>query len=529
MDKIWGTPGQNANAFTISVAFFGLSTLLFGNWIERHGPFWSNVRTLFFTPAGWALAALGSYTEQLGLVYLGFGVFHGIGAGHGYISATSMIQKWYPDFKGLATGYGVMGFGVGSFICTTISKQLMDVNGPYKLKPYEVQGIFAAVYLCALAIVVPFMRNPPPDWKAPNWELEPTKKESCLTRTARSFARHSKHTSVMDHHFTFLEAVSTLEFRLICLLVLGQFIAGVVFLSSAADMVQNVFGRDSNDANFITSMLNLVNFSGRAFFGYLSDKIGRKTFYLGSTLTQAFALGLMSVWIQQGHYDLWLLSFLLIGSLYGGGFGVLPALLSDTFGPRISGATHGVTISVWALSSIIGIPIFTSFTSKYIKIVNGVKVPLPQAYIYNSYWLCGFPVMAFICLLFLNLRPHDRILRQHSKDIRVRFFQYLIVFKGWCSMPMVQNPAQQEAEWEAYSKTLQPISPETTDDTNITVAEEVDKEKDIIPGSAVTIRSTQIYPVGNVVDDDNPAVMNNSTASTTDEPLKTAENHESAV
>ena len=37
MDKVWGSPGLNTNAFMIGVAFFGLTTLLFGTWVERHG------------------------------------------------------------------------------------------------------------------------------------------------------------------------------------------------------------------------------------------------------------------------------------------------------------------------------------------------------------------------------------------------------------------------------------------------------------------------------------------------------------
>lgn len=54
-------------------------------------------------------------------------------------------------------------------------------------------------------------------------------------------------------------------------------------------------------------------------------QIGRKSFYLFSAATQAFAVGLMALWIGQGNFDLWLTSFLLVGACYGGGFGVIPA------------------------------------------------------------------------------------------------------------------------------------------------------------------------------------------------------------
>ena len=73
MDKVWGTPGSNANAFMMGVAFFGIGTLFMGTWVERNGPFWAVLLTLFLTPAGWALAALGAYQKSYVVTIL-FGV-----------------------------------------------------------------------------------------------------------------------------------------------------------------------------------------------------------------------------------------------------------------------------------------------------------------------------------------------------------------------------------------------------------------------------------------------------------------------
>ncbi|RYG55381.1 hypothetical protein EON66_05430 [archaeon] len=153
--------GANANAFTICVAFFGFSTAVFGPWIEvrcvracaecfgsmlaptvrvvrpcvhkhartrtlmmqKHGPFWSCLRSVWLTPLGWGFACLGSYLPNLGILYAGFGICHGVGAAHVYISTCSAIQKWFPEFKGFATGVAVMGFGVGSFIWTSVRSQ----------------------------------------------------------------------------------------------------------------------------------------------------------------------------------------------------------------------------------------------------------------------------------------------------------------------------------------------------------------------------------------------------------------------
>lgn len=53
----------------------------------------------------------------------------------------------------------------------------------------------------------------------------------------------------------------------------GVEITGVVFLSSASDMTQYIFGYDAAYAGTITAALNTVNFLGRVGFGFLSDKV----------------------------------------------------------------------------------------------------------------------------------------------------------------------------------------------------------------------------------------------------------------
>ena len=162
----------------------------------------------FFTPAGWALACLGAYQQSYPVTCL-FGVFHGIGAALTYISVTSTLQRWYSEFKGLgaclravrlpmlfayiavreggsdavismiklsscsspplvaATGIAVMGFGLGSLIITTAGKALLDPKGDYKWPVYKVQGVFAATFLCAFVLVLPFLREPPPGFIPP--------------------------------------------------------------------------------------------------------------------------------------------------------------------------------------------------------------------------------------------------------------------------------------------------------------------------------------------------------------------------
>lgn len=52
------------------------------------------------------------------------------------------------------------------------------------------------------------------------------------------FAQKSKLTPAADRHYTFLEALTTVEFAIVALMFFGCEITGIVFLSSASDMTQ---------------------------------------------------------------------------------------------------------------------------------------------------------------------------------------------------------------------------------------------------------------------------------------------------
>src|SRR5215472_4551474 len=111
--------------FSIAIFFLGVSSAVFGRWVEEGGP-----RRAMFTAAlcwagGFFISAIGVYTHTLWLIYVGYGVIGGIALGIGYISPVSTLIKWFPDRPGMATGMAIMGFGGGAFIASPLSVWLM--------------------------------------------------------------------------------------------------------------------------------------------------------------------------------------------------------------------------------------------------------------------------------------------------------------------------------------------------------------------------------------------------------------------
>jgi MFS family permease len=81
--------------------------------------------------------AIGIYTHQLWLLWLGSGVIGGIGLGLGYISPVSTLIKWFPDRRGMATGMAIMGFGGGAMIGAPLANILIVIS---RHRPMSVFG-----------------------------------------------------------------------------------------------------------------------------------------------------------------------------------------------------------------------------------------------------------------------------------------------------------------------------------------------------------------------------------------------------
>jgi hypothetical protein len=104
-------------------------------------------------------------------------------------------------------------------------------------------------------------------------------------------------------------------------------------------------------------------------------------------------------------------------------------------------------LAVWATCNIIGTPIFTAINADSALTVNGA--PQPSGYINNAYWMCGLPAVAFVALLFLNVRERDRSLRFAHGGTRVR--AWCLVARCTCK---VLGLTAQEKEWALYEQEL---------------------------------------------------------------------------
>jgi MFS family permease len=313
--------------FSIAIVMLGVSAALFGTWVDKNGPRAAMFAAAVFWSVGFLIGSLGISTEQLWLVYLGYGFIGGIGLGIGYISPVSTLIKWFPDRPGLATGMAIMGFGGGALVASPLSRQLMSffdpsyvptdatsvASGDAVAKLFLTLGLVYLVFMLFGSFIV---RVPAEGWRPAGFDPASVKKKALVT-TDNVSARN---------------AVKTKQFWLLWIVLFCNVTAGIGILEQASPMIQDFFRNGDTSlvapaaaAGFV-GLLSLFNMGGRFIWSTTSDYIGRKPIYmvyLGGGMVLYVALAVL------GSSATWLFVILaaIIISFYGGGFSTVPAYL----------------------------------------------------------------------------------------------------------------------------------------------------------------------------------------------------------
>ncbi|GEO94340.1 OFA family MFS transporter [Kocuria turfanensis] len=393
--------------FSIAIVMLGLSAAVFGTWVDTNGP-----RKAMFTAAllwsgGFLVGAAGIFTEQLWLVYLGYGVIGGIGLGIGYISPVSTLIKWFPDRPGLATGMAIMGFGGGALIASPLSAALLNIYDPesggqgWVASGDAVGKLFltlAVVYLAYMLFGAFTIKVPADGWKPEGFDPSTVTKKALVT----------------TNHVSANNAIRTRQFWLVWIVLFCNVTAGIGILEQAAPMIQDFF-RQADGASLVTAgvaggfvgLLSIGNMGGRFVWSTTSDVVGRKRIYMIYLGVGAVLYTVLALFGSSSTLLFVLLAFVII-SFYGGGFATVPAYLRDLFGTFQVGAIHGRLLTAWSAAGIAGPLIVNAFLD-----AQGTPGELTaQAYQPALLTMVGLLVVGFVANLLV--KPVDA--RYHEPD-----------------------------------------------------------------------------------------------------------------
>jgi MFS family permease len=332
-----------APLFIVAILVLGLSTTIAAGWIDRRGP-----RAVTFLAAccfggGLLVAALGIFTHQLWLLYLGYGGLGGVGLGLGYVAPVSTLIRWFPDRPGLASGLAIMGFGGGAMIAAPLSRHLMDFfSSPTSAGMGETFVVLGLVYFISMSLGAFAIRVPPPGWQP----MEPAPESTAADPVAGRRAP--------QHTVDGPQATRTPQFYLLWILLCMNVTGGIELLAQAPEKILDTFPgaiTTAAAAGFV-GLLGLFNMGGRLVWSISSDFLGRRNTYTVLLFFGAlFYAGIAA--IGQTSVTLFVVLYVLAISIYGGCFAMIPAYITDLFGSRDLTYIHGRLLSAWSVGVVL--------------------------------------------------------------------------------------------------------------------------------------------------------------------------------
>lgn len=170
----------------------------------------------------------------------------GFGLGLAYIVPIAMLQKWFPDKRGLITGIAVAGFGFGAVITSPVAQRM-----------------------------IAGFKDPP---------------AGCTVAGAPAAAAGTEAKGSAGRDLTQQEALSTPQWYMLTAILTLSVTAGISLISVAASTATDVAGVSSADAATLVGIMGLFNGAGRILWAAISDQIGRMPAFVGILAIQGLCL-----------------------------------------------------------------------------------------------------------------------------------------------------------------------------------------------------------------------------------------------
>lgn len=329
------TNAQAAWAFSLAIFSLGIAAAWGGINLNRFGPRRLAMTGGFLFGLGYLVASCALHLRSLPLFYAGYGVVGGAGIGLGYVTPVATVAKWFPDKKGLITGMVVMGFGFGALI---MSKAL----APWLMALTDGNLVLVFGYLGVTMLLVTLPAG------------------YCLTNPPSSRA------SADSDAAGWQQWIFSRKFVTLWFVFCANIIAGILFIGFQSPLFQELLKHSLDPARLadpqvvaelassgatLIAVSSLFNGIGRLFWGGVSDKIGRLQVFRMILGTQCCVFVTLLFVASPAGFGA-LVCYVLF--CYGGGFGVMPAFILDTFGPKRMPVAYGAILTAWGIAGIVG-------------------------------------------------------------------------------------------------------------------------------------------------------------------------------
>lgn len=288
--------------------------------------------------AGGLVLALGfflaSFTSpSIGwTIWITYGVIGGFGMGMTYSTTIACCQKWFPDKRGFITGIIVSALGFGGVVFTPVAEALIKSYGNSQPGTGELVTFrwLSVIFLIVCTVGGFFVNNPPEGCKPKGWTPPASKP------------------GTRQQDLTPSQAIKTPQFYAITLVLMLACLGGLMMIAFGKTIAG--FQPELKDIAVAGVMaVTIFNSFGRLFWGWVSDKLGRRNTVVVLLLTTAVSVLLVKLVITN---ILFFALVALIGFLYGGYLGTFPALTADYFGIKHVGMIYGMVLFGFGLGAV---------------------------------------------------------------------------------------------------------------------------------------------------------------------------------
>lgn len=314
--------GRAATGITIffMLAAVGIFMFLVGRWQEHYGTRKMIILGIILTACSSVVAA---YATSIYMVYA-WAFLNGLASSFVYIPTLTLVQRWYPEKKGLVSGVVSMVFGLAAAIMAPLFGKMLATLG------YLPMNLTLALLTLVVGLAGAYFARAPDEEEIASFAVDQaSKKPDFIKKPGRSLTvQESLHT----RSFWFLWITWTLA---------GAAGVSMTVLSTGYGLFR---GNPLESAILILTAFNLTNGTGRLVSGYYSDKIGRTRIMSLAFLAAGLAYFVLP-WASS------LASCALLAAVVGFSFGTLfsvsAPLVADCFGLGHFGAIFGLTFAAY--------------------------------------------------------------------------------------------------------------------------------------------------------------------------------------
>jgi len=315
---------DTSSVFGWAVIVFAISFIFAGRLQDKFGPFWVSVTGGLLVSIGFFLCA---YTTSLTFLIICFGVLGGIGNGFGYSTPIPVMAKWFPDWRGLAVGLAVAGYGGGSAVFGPLANLYLIPHYGWRTTFMILGGIFLVMTMVGAFL----LKNPPVGYKPAGWTPAPASKVAATT-----------------YEFKPSEVLATPTFYFMWIAyALGTF-AGFMVISQLVPFAKSQ-GVPSTALQTITLFVGAFgNASGRILSGWLSDALGRLNVLRLMIAISAVAMPIL--YAVGNNVTLLYIMVFVVYWCYGTQLSVNASTTSDFWGTKNAGINYGLLFTAWGVT-----------------------------------------------------------------------------------------------------------------------------------------------------------------------------------